>query len=127
DCTDLANSGARHLRSDEDIREGLALVDACVRIAWALQPAWWVMENPVGKLVKWLGDPVMWFDPCDYGDPYTKRTGLWGKFRPPLMRPVFPSEGSKMHARYGGSSERTKTARSMTPPGFSEAFCEANP
>jgi len=68
----------------------------------------------------------------DYGDPYTKKTGLWGRFTPPL--PLFiggdwrvePVEGSKM-LRYGGNSERTKEQRSETPEGFAQAFFMANP
>jgi|TARA_R110002126_G_scaffold21398_4_gene77349 hypothetical protein len=68
-CTVFSGSGARWPRSDDEIREALALVDACVRLAYVLKPVWWAMENPVGKLNKWLGDPVMSFQPNDYGDP----------------------------------------------------------
>lgn len=126
-CTAFAGCGARRLRSDDEIREGLALVDACIRIAWVLKPAWFCLENPVGKLRRWIGPHVMTFQPCDYGDPYTKRTCLWGWFNPPVKSPVEPVEGSKMWANYGGKSERTKEARSATPQGFAKAFYEANP
>jgi hypothetical protein len=81
------------------------------------------MENPIGKLVHYLGPPRLRFDPCDYGDPYTKRTCLWGRFSPPEKRPVEPIEGSKMHRL----SSSAQYARSVTPPGFAKAFFEANP
>lgn len=127
-CTAFAGSGAKHRRSDDVVRDGLALVDACVRLAWALDVDFWAAENPVGKLVKWLGEPTLRFQPNEFGDPYTKKTLLWGRFNKHLRRtPVEPTDGSKMWARYGGKSERTKAARSETPPGFSRAFHEANP
>lgn len=127
DCTDLAGSGARWWaeKGDGALVRALSLVDACVRIAWVQQPVWWALENPVGRLSWFLGPPQMAFDPADYGDPYTKRTLLWGRFAAPRMRPVPATEGSKMH-RLPPSPER-KALRSVTPPGFARAFFEANP
>jgi hypothetical protein len=49
-CTVFANSGARWPRTDDDMREGLSVVDACLRIVVATKPLWWVLENPAGKL-----------------------------------------------------------------------------
>jgi len=127
-CTVFSASGARWPRTDEEILEGLSLVDACIRIAWAFKPKWWALENPVGKLRKWLGDPLMTYQPYEYGDPYTKRTLLWGDFNTELPRDdVEPTEGSKLWRKYGGRSERTKRLRSATPSGFARAFFEANP
>ncbi len=129
-CTGFAVSGARWWKEkgDEGLLEGLALVDAVFRIVLVTNPAWWVLENPVGRLKDYIGDPVMWFQPCDYGDPYTKKTGLWGSFNTDLpLNRVDPAEGSKMHLQYGGKSERTKELRSLTPPRFAEAFFRANP
>lgn len=127
-CTVFANAGARWARSDAEMIEGLSIVDACLRIVYACKPKWWALENPVGKLRRYIGPPAMTFNPCDYGDPYTKRTLLWGAFNTELPRtPVEPVEGSKMWAKYGGSSQRTKDARSVTPAGFARAFFEANP
>ena len=127
-CTDLAGSGARWWRNkgDERLRDALSMVDACVRIAWVQQPMWWVLENPVGRLSWYLGPPQMAFDPADYGDPYTKRTLLWGRFTsPPMVRRVTATEGSKIH-RYPPSADRPMK-RSITPRGFAQAFFEANP
>lgn len=126
-CTVFANSGARWKRTDDEMREGLSVMDACLRIVIAEHPKFWALENPVGKMKRYLGSPTMYFDPCDYGDPYTKKTLLWGNFHRLIPNPVEPTEGSKMHLNYGGKSERTKQARSVTPPGFAKAFFEANP
>lgn len=126
-CTVFASSGARWHRSQEDYTEALSIVDACLRLVTICNPRFWALENPIGKLVRWLGKPTIYFQPCDYGDPYTKKTALWGRFNVPEKTPVEPTLGSKMHTRYGGKSERTKTVRSMTPKGFARAFFKANP
>jgi len=127
-CTVFAGSGAkwRALRPVSEVLEGLSLVDACLRIAFATRPHFWALENPVGWLRDYIGEPLMYFDPCDYGDPYTKKTCLWGQFNVPMKSPIEPTQGSKVHLKYGGRSGRTKTLRSITPPGFARAFFEAN-
>lgn len=136
-CTVFAGSGARWWKDKDEsgqTLDGLALVDAAMRIILAHDPAWWVLENPVGRLRRWLGPPNYTFDPCDHGDAYTKKTLLWGRFNLPERSPVEPvmyerggKRGSWMWATLGGSSERTKTLRSATPEGFAQAFFEANP
>ena len=126
-CTHLSASGARWWKGKGEaaLLEAMAVVDACLRIVAVHSPLWWVLENPAGRLSRFLGAPAMTFDPADYGDPYTKRTLLWGRFNHPLKRPVEATEGSKMH-RLGPSPERA-TLRSITPSGFARAFFEANP
>jgi hypothetical protein len=126
-CTVFASSGARwwHGKGQAAVMEGLSVVDACLRVVAIQQPVWWALENPVGRLRTYLGDPLLSFDPSDYGDPYTKRTLLWGRFRVPLRRPVQATEGSKMHRL--GPSARRAALRSVTPPGFARAFFEVNP
>jgi len=124
-CTHFAGSVARWWegKGQEAVLEGLAIVDACLRIIAVTRPLWWCLENPVGRLGRWLGPPRMMFDPCDYGDPYTKRTCLWGQFNTDLQRtPVEPTEGSKVHLMSSGDFRR-----SITPAGFARAFYEANP
>jgi hypothetical protein len=126
-CTDLASSGARWWagKGEAALLTALAVVDACLRIVTVHRPQWWVLENPIGRLTHWLGEPRMAFDPADYGDPYTKRTLLWGDFKPPMFRPVAATEGSKMHL-LPPSNDRA-ALRSVTPSGFARAFFEANP
>ena len=132
-CTAFAGSGAQYWSAKDAggaTLEALALVDACLRIVAVHRPLWWALENPVGRLRRWLGPPALSFNPCDYGDPYTKRTLLWGHFNAPARSPVEPervcSQGSWL-MRLGGKSERTKELRSATPAGFARAFFEANP
>jgi len=126
-CDHFAVSGARwwEKKGDKALLEGLALVDACLRIVVAHRPRWWVLENPVGRLRHYIGPYAHTFNPCDYGDPYTKRTCLWGEFTMPQKNPVEPTEGSKMHLVPPGPEQ--KNIRSATPLGFAQAFRMANP
>jgi len=124
-CTVFASSGARWSRTEWQMIEGLSVVDACLRAVVLYQPAWWALENPVGTLSRYLGPPAMTFQPWQYGDPYVKRTCLWGRFTPLKKRPVEPVLGALIH-RMAPSPERT-AKRSITPAGFAEAFFESNP
>jgi hypothetical protein len=135
-CTDFSVSGAQYWKvKDEDGRteRSLQIVKDCLGIIKVADPDWWVLENPVGRLPKLLpeiGKP-WYFQPHWYGDPWTKKTGLWGDFNTDLPRndvePIRWTKQGSWTQRYGGSSEKTKEARSMTPMGFAKAFFEANP
>jgi hypothetical protein len=131
-CTDFASSGARHFAAkDRDGRTvaSVKLVHQTLAAIEYFKPSVWALENPVGRIEK-LGGLPPWrlsFDPNDLGDPYTKKTLLWGRFNADLpIAPVEPTEGSKIHTKYGGKSLKTKNARSVTPEGFSYGFFMAN-
>ena len=133
-CTAFSSSGAQYWDRKDEVgatTAALALVDACLRQVAIFNPAWWVLENPVGRLKKWLGPPMMYFQPYEYGDPYTKRTCLWGKFNTDLFKNPVEPQGiigrRNNHQRAGGKSEKTKELRSVTPAGFAAAFFAANP
>jgi hypothetical protein len=66
--------------TDEQFKEALTVVDACLRIILMCRPKWWAVENPQGYLRRWLGEPRHKFEPWHYGDAWTKRTWLWGNF-----------------------------------------------
>lgn len=140
-CTAFSGAGAKHWAAKEaegntQLLAGMAIVDACLRIVHAHKPMWWVLENPVGRLKDFIGYHRCTFNPNEYAgylgdgweeDAYTKRTCLWGTFSIPVTDERPPVQGSKMHMKYGGKSDRTKEMRSMTPRGFSKAFFESNP
>ncbi len=140
-CTHFAVSGARWFKDKglDVLIEALEIVNACRKICEA-SGAPWMLENPVGTLstiteAYWQA-PSHSFDPCDYGDPYTKKTLLWtggGFIMPPKIeggdlfdRPtrVAPTEGSKMHL-LPPSADRADL-RSETPMGFARAVFQAN-
>ena len=125
-CTHLAGSGARWWKEKGEgaLLEALSIVDACLRIMIVAKPRFWALENPVGRLSRYLGPPKTTFQPYEFGDPWTKRTCLWGDFNEPKRNPVDPVEGGKIW-RMPPSPNRPEE-RSITPPGFARAFFEAN-
>jgi hypothetical protein len=140
-CTHFAVSGARWFREKglDVLIEALTIVNSCRKICEE-SGAPWMLENPVGTLStiteSYWKAPSHSFDPCDYGDPYTKKTLLWtggGFVMPPVVRPgdmfaeptwVEPTEGSKMHL-LPPSADRGDL-RSETPMGFARAVFQAN-
>jgi hypothetical protein len=127
-CTYFAGSGARWKRTNEQMIEALGIADACLRLVLLSRLSgtlkFWVLEQPIGKLVRWYGKPKMYFQPYEYGDPYTKRTALWGEFNIPVKTPVEPIEGGRIWKMPPSPDRAAK--RSITPPGFAKAFFEAN-
>jgi len=115
---------------------GMVVVEACLQIIWTCRLkgklAFWALENPTGYLRQFLGKPPFNFNPCDFGNPWTKKTDLWGWFHEPKKRPVKPNQENfaaiqsvKLYPEYFGKLPR-EARRSITPPGFARAFFEAN-
>ena len=114
--------------TDEQFKEGLSVVDACLRLVLMLKPSWWALENPQGYLKRWLGEPVLKFQPSEFGDPWTKRTWIWGNFTPLMYR----VNAQPRRRLVGGKRNdpvlaETFEERARTPAGFAQAFYEANP
>ena len=70
-------------------------VKACLEIIWGCQYnikhdqqrkpplRFWALENPHALLNWFLGHPVFIFNPYEFGNPYKKKTCLWGYFNIP--------------------------------------------
>jgi hypothetical protein len=132
-CRVFCRPGARLWNEwgNDGLCEGLSLVDACLRFVAICNPKWWALENPPGRLDKYLGPPRLSFHPWHYGDPWTKHTYLWGEFSVPCQRPVAPDPypehlpaGRRDPTSRVSSSWRNQRAK--TPQGFANAFFEAN-
>ena len=149
-CTEFSVLNCKAEARDRDEAAGMEIVNACMSIIKACEPAWWALENPRGYLRKYLGPPTMTFQPWQYGDPWTKVTDIWGNFNIPA--PVFgkwedvpklplytrPGRGKPNFAFLHKSAwpdipqlsyhrpETDAEFRAMTPPGFANAFYEAN-
>lgn len=128
-CTDFTVSGAAFWEGkDMDGRtmSSVELVDQTIATVEYLKPHFWVIENPLGRLPQMTGGtiPTAQFQPHNFGDPYTKKTYLWGRFNPELpLNNVQPTEGSKVQSGMGSGDHN---ARSETPTGFAYAFWKAN-
>lgn len=128
-CTEfsLAKNGQQR-----DFVEGMSCVNACVRILTQVRPQWWALENPVGLLSRFLGEPTDVFEPFEFGDPWSKRTALWGDFALPLRGPYVQAldGGGPLCTRCFPDAPRYCSVadhRAVTPAGFARAFFEANP
>jgi hypothetical protein len=142
-------------RADRDFKEGIELVEACLKIIWKLQAtgaplAFWVLENPRGYLERFLGKPAFEFQNWEFGDTgplATKRTRLWGFFNEPqrmVAHRVVPyiHDGSRRpkrneifktlfpvdlpKARNKKFLKMSSDERSIASPHFTRAFFEAN-
>jgi hypothetical protein len=138
-CTEFAVSGARWFAEKDADGRTAAAVMLIRQTLWIINqstPVWWALENPVGRLARLvpeLGDWRYSFHPCDFGEPYTKRTLLWGDFNTDLATTPVVAKGNRVgqpnawYSAVGGKSQATKNYRSQTSPGFAAAFFKANP
>lgn len=133
-------------KTPRDLSGAIELVDRCLKIIWhcreqeGSQLRFWALENPVGLLRQFLGRPPLTFDPCDYGDTYTKKTDLWGYFNPPrkskraltdeererckVNKRLLPELPDGYTMPDGWSTQAAR--RSMTSKRFAEQFYRAN-
>lgn len=151
-CTEfnLCNCTAEARKRNTDA--GMEIVDACIKIIEQCLPDWCAIENPTGYLRQYLGKPQLTFQPWEYGDPWTKRTDIWGFFSVPKKiyqrwedvpnkLNLYTRRGRSkpnfafLHKSAWGSipqlafTQQPKTDadfRAITPPGFAEAFFKAN-
>jgi hypothetical protein len=130
-CTDFSASGARWWNdkdADGRTEASIELVKQTLRTIEYFNPKFWAIENPVGRIQRLAGlqNPRLIFQPHHYGDPYTKKTLLYGQFSADLPQAnVEPTEGSRVH-KLRGDDPVQKAERSTTPDGFAYAFFMAN-
>lgn len=117
-----------------NLDQGMELVIVCLKIIWKVKPKFWALENPTGYLRRFLGLPVLRFHPYEFGDPYKKKTDLWGYFNLPKKKPIEPIVAFNTahnkdwhHQGYFRPKGMSRTEfRSITPRGFALAFFKAN-
>ena len=115
-----------HGCTKEELLEGLSVVDACLRIIQVNNPYFWALENPIGRLSDYIGPPKLIWHPWHYGDGWTKRSGLWGKFKKPKQNLCKITEPHKIKNCYHYNPAEKSARRGITPSGFANAFFEAN-
>lgn len=140
-CTHLCSSGARwwKRKGTGALINALSIVDACHRAIVLYRPRWWALENPVGRLSRFLGPPNYWFHPYEYGDPWYKKTGMWGAHIQPPAGDYPPPPKQVVEDRHNKGTidpewihkcapgPKRSQLRSMTAPGFAAAFFRSNP
>jgi len=144
-CTRFTRSGAAHWgKADQSgetdyyvmlVYRTLAIIDLCK------PDNFWYIENPIGRIAKLVPElqdyRKGYYQPYQYGDPYSKKTALYGEFvMPDPVNQVAPvCSGTKESsldyyfrtvAKAPDFMKRRSYYRSITPQGFSNAFYEAN-
>jgi hypothetical protein len=142
-CTHFTKASSLHW-FDYDITgktaRSLLLIQTTLQIIKYFKPIFWALENPPGRLSK-IYPPIakyklLRFEPWQYGDPFYKQTELYGEFNPWLIqsptKPIYkitdgrysPTIMDYYKKIYPGQSKASY--RSITPPGFANAFYQAN-
>lgn len=82
-CSLYSKVGGRP-RVWDDPEQKLAMLIECQRIIAEAAPEWYAIENPSsGAMRHFVGPPQLTYQPWHYGSPWTKSTGLWGRFAIP--------------------------------------------
>jgi hypothetical protein len=160
-CT-MFSFARTNAKMPRNLQEGMRLVKECLRIIWECQYKiksdqqrysplkFWMLENPYYGMLSWfLGNPVLIYQPYEFGDNYQKKTALWGKFNIPEKKPIILSEEShklaqtnnllykkrftkfdrlltkEIHPEYYGKLTR-QNRRSICSEKFAQAFFEVN-
>lgn len=109
-CT-MFSFARTNAKKPRDLRQGMELVEACLRIIWECQYRivsdvqkysplkFWVLENPDAMLRWFLGKPAMVYNPYEFGERYQKRTCLWGHFKEPKKNPIELTADEKAKAK----------------------------
>jgi len=138
-CTmfSLARTTAKEPRN---LREGMKLVRACMNIIWRCREQhklkFWALENPMGYLRQFLGNPLWSFDPSQFHEDYNKTTDVWGYFKPPRKskrtRYCTTDDNTRklppIPADYKRDENMTalQIKRSITSSKFAQAFYQVN-
>lgn len=126
-CTELTRTAAQDWpkKGLRLLIDALEVMEACRQLCdWFGTP--WMMENPPGRASSLWRKPDHTFDPCDYGDAWTKATGLWvgGGFVMPEKHRVPTIGNNPIHWAAPGPDRANR--RSATPMGFARAVFAAN-
>ncbi len=138
-CTMFSLARTR-AKTPRDFRQGMECIEACLRIIWECRfegsLKFWALENPMCYTRQFLGKAPFVFDPCDFGDAYTKKTELWGYFNYPKKKPYKLTDEEKALCAVNNrklpsisdiTGSKQSDRRAMTPQGFAKAFFRANP
>lgn len=134
-CTYLSKVGSmllfnsdHSIKSEERLKRGFEAKEFFMKFYNADCPRICV-ENPTPIKIFGLPKPDCIINPCDFGDPYLKRTCLWLKGLPPLFSTsIFPESmvTSCVKSRWfmNGTGAYRQRNRSKTFPGIAKAMAE---
>lgn len=141
-CTDFSLACSRLWKEKDDdgrTEKSLKIVKACLDIITKSKPKFWALENPRGRLHKYIGQPLYTFYQYEFGGLFYKPTWIWGNFNPMIIKgpmnkePIRLADATskimyQLPEGYDLNIDHNKRAaqRSIIPPGFAKAFYQAN-
>jgi hypothetical protein len=117
-----------------ETRDFIGLVYHALGLIRGLAPVYYFIENPIGRLRWYLGEPTGKVAYCQYGRPYMKPTDLWGEHPPMKYRWCGYDANCHSENTHGGVANtarpypRDRAERAKVPRDLSEAIrkaCEA--
>jgi hypothetical protein len=144
-CTDFSIAGTHTWKAKDEsgsTTKSLAVVKRCFEIIENCRGLkFYALENPIGRLQRFIGKPSIKLNFMDFGCTYSKYIQLWGRFKIPMGQ-CYNTKSIKKFDRllyqdmtplppdydYSGAGMTKRAAqRSITYRGFAEAFFRANP
>lgn len=122
-----------------DFDGAMEIVQSCLGIIWEARKSgslkFWALENPMGILRQFLGNPGWSFRGWEFGDNHMKFTDIWGYFDMPVKKRGAKKPNAfdrrkwanpKKPAKYADMKLDRAGIRAITPSGFARAFYKAN-
>jgi hypothetical protein len=125
-------------KTPPDFVGAMSVVESCEQIIRQCMMRgnlkFWAIENPRGKLRRFLGVPKNTFYQWQFGGQHKKPSDFWGFFNPPKPtvkdEPMFDTDKSwqkpERPAEYANLKLDRAAIRAITPRAFAKAFYEAN-
>lgn len=125
-------------KTPRDFEGAMSVVRACLEIVWTCRSSgglkFWALENPMGFLRQFLGNPGYSFRGWEFGDNHVKFTDVWGYFNRPGKKrgakaPAFNRKkwaAAKKPKEYEALKLSRADVRAITPKGFAKSFFKAN-
>lgn len=124
-------------KAPRDYESAMEVVNACLEIVHTARKSgslkWWALENPMGYLRQFIGNPPHSFRGWEYGDKHVKFTDIWGYYRMPVGRfKNMLAFSTKEYAaprapkQYAHLKLSRADIRAITPARFARAFAKLN-
>lgn len=143
-CTAFSIAGSQYWQQkdlDGRTQAALKIVNRCLDIANFCKPKFFSLENPRGRLPKFIGEPTARLNYLDFGCDYFKTVYLWGYFSIPIGNCYCPKASISLtkcsnnslseipldySVKGSGMSGVRAIKRSITFKGFADAFYLVN-
>lgn len=124
-CTEFSK-GSWRLGKFCNRKPDTSILIACMKLIDVIEPIFWIIENPVGMMRHYLGNPGTvlpgsTIQYADFGNQFTKKEDFWGIF-PDISHRKTPNP-NPIPFQMVGNGKNQKWKRSIIPYNISLALC----